>query len=149
MLRAVYVKKKDCDEYVASHHRHHQPLKIDLFRIGAVNEEGELVGVCQVMRPAARKLCDGKTVEVARLCTNGSQNVCSFLYSRAARIAREFGFSKIITYILDSESGVSLRASGWRFECMAGGVSWNMPNRQREDKAPVCPKQRWSKILQD
>jgi len=147
MLKARYVTKAECDTYISSFHRHHKPLRLDLFRIGAVDESGDLVGVVQVMRPAARLLCDGQTIEVARLCTNGDRNVCSFLYSRAARIAREYGFKKIITYILESESGISLKAAGWKFDYVSQGGTWSRPNRERVDKAPICPKQRWSKDL--
>jgi hypothetical protein len=71
----------------------------------------------------------------------------AFLYSSAARAAKEIGYKKIITYILDSESGTSLKASGWSLEEIIHGHSWNSPGREREDKAPTCNKQRWSKLL--
>jgi hypothetical protein len=35
------------------------------------------------------------------------------LYSACARAAKALGYGRIITYILESESGTSLRASGW------------------------------------
>ena len=76
-----------------------------------------------------------------------SYNVCSYLYSAAARIAREMGYSKIITYILDSESGDSLKAAGWSKEEDIKGHSWNTPSRPRNTTAPTCDKQRWSKNL--
>jgi hypothetical protein len=58
------------------------------------------------------------------------------------------GYRKIITYILESESGTSLKASGWELESeRCGGVSWNVPSRPRMDKAPTCLKQRWAKQL--
>lgn len=140
------MSKAECDAYIKKNHRHHKPIKFNLFRVGAFSD-GVLVGVCQVMRPCARALCDGETVEVSRLCTDGTPNACSFLYAKAARIAKEYGFKKIITYILDSESGISLRASGWTFELVTRARSWNQNYRQREDKGPVCPKQRWAKNL--
>ncbi len=71
-----------------------------------------MVGVVQVGRPASRNLDDGKTVEVVRLCTDGTKDVCSFLYAKAARIAKEMGYEKIITYILESENGSSLTDAG-------------------------------------
>ena len=101
---------------------------------------GDLCGVIVVGRPVARHYDDGYTAEVTRLCTNGIKNGCSFLYSAAARTAREMGYVKIITYILESESGVSLRASGWRYDGIRGGGSWDRLNREREDKAPTCKK---------
>ena len=92
-------------------------------------------------------LDDGKIIEVVRLCTDGTPNVCSFLYSRAARIAQEMGYSKIITYILDSESGVSLKAYGWHKEADTKGHDWSCPSRPRSTTAPTCNKQRWGKAL--
>ena len=71
------------------------------------------------------------------------------------------GYTKIITYILESEPGTSLRASGWKLEADGvGGSDWNVPSRPREvietqmslfDEKPKYPvnvkKQRWAKIL--
>lgn len=108
---AVPMELKAATQFVAENHRHHPPVYRDKFRIGAMID-GEIVGVIQVGRPVSRMLDNGKTVEVVRLATDGSPNVCSFLYSRAARIAKEMGYEKIITYILDEENGASLRASG-------------------------------------
>jgi hypothetical protein len=41
---------------------------------------GSIVGVAIVGMPVARMLADGWTVEVTRLCTDGSRNACSMLY---------------------------------------------------------------------
>jgi hypothetical protein len=57
------------------------------------------------------------------------------------------GYSKIITYILDTESGTSLKASGWRKEADTVGGEWTIPSRPRSTTAPTNPKQRWSKLL--
>lgn len=119
---------------------------------------GVLVGVAQVGRPLARMLCDGKTLEVLRCCTDGTKNACTFLYSRCARIAQEMGYERIITYILESETGISLKASGWHCEDdSCGGSSWDRPSRPRDvietdlfgtkQKYPVGRKQRWVKNL--
>lgn len=157
---AVPIELKDAQDYINTYHRHHQAAHRDKFRVAAM-EDGEIVGIVQVGRPVSRVLDDGKTLEVLRLCTNGEKNVCSFLYSRAARIAKEMGYEKIITYILESERGTSLRASGWHCENFnAGGTNWNTPSRPREVMAsqlslfpekPKYPvgekKQRWSKQL--
>lgn len=115
MITAVPLSLKEANEFVDELHRHHDPVYRDKYRVGAM-QDGKLVGVVQVGRPVSRVLDDGKTVEVTRLCSDGTKNVCSFLYSRAARIAKELGYSKIITYILETESGDSLAASGWTLE---------------------------------
>ena len=157
---AVPMELKDAQNFINAHHRHHQASHRDKFRIAA-SDGKNIVGVIQVGRPISRALDDGHTLEVLRLCTTGEKDVCSFLYSRAARIAKEMGYTKIITYILESEPGTSLRASGWNLEADGvGGSDWNVPSRPREvietqmslfDEKPKYPvnvkKQRWAKIL--
>lgn len=146
MLKAVPIELKAANAFVEAFHRHHQPVVRDKYRIGACLDE-KLVGVVQVGRPVSRMLDDGKTLEVVRLATDGSKDVCSFLYSRAARIAKEMGYEKIITYILETESGDSLKATGWTKEADTGGGEWSRPSRPRTTSAPTCRKQRWSKTL--
>lgn len=138
---------KEANAFVAELHRHHEPVHRDKFRVGIADDDGRLRGVVQVGRPVARALCDGKTLEVTRLCTDGYKNACSFLYSRAARIAKEMGYEKIITYTLDAEDGTSLKASGWIKEADIKGHPWGCPSRPRNTTAPTCNKQRWSKNL--
>lgn len=92
-LKAVPVTQKRAAEFVKEMHRHHPPARGDLFRVGA-QMDGKLVGIAQVGRPVARALDDGKTCEVIRLCTDGADNACSFLYARAARIAAAMGYEK-------------------------------------------------------
>ncbi len=156
-MNAVPISFSEANQYIAQHHRHHKPAPRDKFRVGC-EVDGKLVGVAMVGQPVARLLCDGYTLEVTRLCTDGTKGVCSFLYSRCARIARELGYKKIITYILEEESGTSLKASGWHLEKeKCGGGTWNMPGRPREivvhtlfgeeQKYPIGYKQRWAKDL--
>ena len=144
MMKAVPLELKEANAFVEKLHRHHPPVHRDKFRIGC-EMHGELVGVVQLARPVARGLDDGKTIEVVRLCTTGAQNVCSFLYGKAARIAREMGYTRIVTYILDSEAGTSLKASGWRLDGITDAKSWNTPSRPRTTKELICKKQRWVK----
>lgn len=120
---AVPMELKDAQDYINTYHRHHQAAHRDKFRIAAM-EDGKIVGVVQVGRPVARVLDDGNTLEVLRLCSDGTKNVCSFLYSKAAKVAKEMGYTKIITYILESETGTSLKASGWHCEAVnVGGAN--------------------------
>lgn len=146
-MNAVPLELRQANEFVASLHRHHQPVHRDKLRIGC-EVDGKLCGVVQLARPVSRGLDDGKTIEVVRLCTDGTRNVCSFLYGRAARVAKELGYTKIITYILETETGSSLRAAGWTFDGMTRGGSWDCPSRPRTTTAPTCRKQRWIKDLQ-
>jgi hypothetical protein len=81
---------------VAKYHRHSLPTVGGKWAIGA-SVDSKLVGVAIAGRPIARRLDDGKTLEVPRVCTDGTANACSFLYGRVARIARLMGYSRIIT----------------------------------------------------
>jgi hypothetical protein len=115
MLTIVPLTLRAANAFVSGVHRHHGaiPGGLDYFRIGAIDEAGVLRGVAIVSRPPNRNSDDGLTCEVVRCATDGGFNVCSFLYGASARIARDMGFHRIITYTLDSESGSSLRAVGW------------------------------------
>lgn len=147
MIQAIALSLKEANEFISNIHRHHAPVHRDKFRVGAM-VDGKLVGVAQVGRPVSRMLDDGETVEVVRLATDGTPNVCSFLYSRCARASKELGFKRIITYILETETGASLEASGWKYEGLAGGGSWDTPSRRRLGTGyPTERKQRWSKYF--
>lgn len=145
-MRAVPIELKAANEFVTSLHRYHPAVYRDKFRLAASLNE-EIIGVIQAARPVARGLDDGETLEVVRCCTDGTRNACSFLYSRIARIAKEMGYKRVITYILDSETGISLKASGWQFDSEVKGRSWDTPSRRRVDKHPTVDKQRWVKYL--
>lgn len=145
-MRAVPIELKDANAFVDSLHRHHDPVHRDKFRVGC-ECGGRLVGVVQLARPVSRMLDDGRTIEVVRLCSDGTPHVCSFLYGKAARIAKEMGYQKIITYILETESGVSLKAAGWEKEADTQGGGWSRKSRPRATTAPTCKKQRWAKLL--
>lgn len=113
MLTLIPITLAVANAFVAGHHRHHQPVVGHKYSIGC-SANGALVGVVIVGRPVSRYLDDGATLEVTRLCTDGTPNACSILYAAAARAAKAMGYSRIITYTLDTESGASLRAVGWR-----------------------------------
>lgn len=146
-MKAEPIELKKANEFVLNLHRHHPPVYRDKFRIACIADDGHMCGVIQVARPVSRHLDDGKTIEIVRCCTDGEKNACSFLYSRIARVAKEMGYKKIITYILDYETGISLKAAGWRKENDVRGHSWNCKSRPRDTKSPECDKQRWCKIL--
>jgi hypothetical protein len=94
---------------------------------------------------------------VLRLCIiDGIKNGCSKLYAACSRVAKEMGFEKIITYTLQSESGTSLKASGWILEDENVGGVWNSSGNhirtneivnlfETVSKYPAEKKKRWSK----
>jgi hypothetical protein len=108
-MEAVPLHIREANEFVAQHHRHSLPTAGGKFAVGAA-VSGKLVGVAIAGRPVARRLDDGKTLEVLRVCTEGTANANSFLYGRIKRIALLMGYEKVITYTLQEESEASLRA---------------------------------------
>lgn len=141
-LRAVPVTLRVANDFVAALHRHHPPVVGHKFSIGAARGD-DLVGVVIVGRPVSRRLDNGLTLEVTRCCTDGSRNVCSFLYGAAARAAFALGFTRIGTYTMPDEGGASLRAAGWRMLAETPGRSWSVPSRPRDDAHPLGRKWRW------
>lgn len=138
MLTLKPVSLADANAFVALHHRHHKPVRSHKYSLGCF-QGGQLVGVAITGRPVSRYLDDGLTLEVNRLCTDGTRNACSFLYGAAARAAKAMGYQKIITYILDTEDGGSLRAAGWTCAGLAGGNEWT---GRRKPSEPLYPAQR-------
>jgi hypothetical protein len=66
------------------------------------------------------------------------------MLGRARKIAKALGYSKLISYILHTESGISYKAAGWHKEADVRGQNWNSTNRPRRTTAPTCAKQRWA-----
>ena len=146
MLTVKPMSLADANRFVAEHHRHHKPVRGHKFSLGCM-ANGRLAGVAIVGRPVSRYLDDGLTLEVNRLCTDGTKNACSFLYGAAARAAKVMGYRKIITDILDRESGVSVRAAGWQCAGLAGGREWTGKRRPPEPLYPAQMKYRYEKAL--
>jgi hypothetical protein len=141
---AVPITFAEARAFVQKHHRHHGSPVSHLFSVAcAPVEDPRVVGVAIVGRPVARMLQDGWTAEVIRLASDGTENVCSFLYSSAWRAARALGWRKLVTYTLKEEGGASLRGAGWKLIGEAGGGSWSRPSRPRVDTHPLQVKLRW------
>ena len=134
-------------KFVGQHHRHNLPPQGGLFAC-RLEEDGETRGVAIVGRPVARKLDDGYTAEITRCCTDGVSNGCSMLYGAAVRACRALGFNSVITYTLQSEAGVSLKASNWKLEKELPATShWTRPRYQEalfgNQRRSPAPKIRW------
>lgn len=133
--------REACD-YIVAHHRHHRPPQGHKFSISAY-DGSRLCGIAVSGRPVARKLDDGRTIEVTRLCTDGTKNACSMLYAASRRAALAMGYRRGLTYILESETGGSLLAAGWSKGPESSGGSWSRASRRRDDKHPLESKRRW------
>jgi hypothetical protein len=138
--------------FVARHHRHHAAPRGHKFSLAAIMGEA-VVGVAIIGRPVSRVRDDGLTLEVTRLCVieglppridrRGKAHApaaVSFLYGAAARATFALGYKRLGTYILASEPGISLLASGWRQVGYVAGRSWSCQSRPRVDQHPLEPK---------
>ena len=136
---------KEANAFVDKNHRHHGGTVGCKFAIG-LYECGKLIGVAICGRPVSRHLDNGEICEINRLCTLGDRNACSQLYGACARIAGSMGYKKIITYILQSESGSSLKSSNFVCEGEAGGTHWT-GERNKGQSIPHEMKTRWVRQL--
>lgn len=151
-LRAVPLSLREANEFVRQHHRHHGVVEGHKLAFGA-EWNGKLIAVAILGRPVSRGRDDGANLEALRICTDGVKrpigknrrgqicfvNAASFLYGRARKIAAAMG-CELGTYILETESGVSLKAAGYSFKHKTEGGSWDTPARRRQDKHPIEPK---------
>lgn len=141
-LAIVPMTLKEANAFVSQYHRHHGPVTGHKFSIGCSDGE-KIVGVAIVGRPISRYLDDGWTLEVNRLYTDGARNACSMLYASAWRAAWTLSYKRLITYILESENGASLRAAGWKCIGQAGGLQWTGRHRPEIDLYPQQMKLRF------
>lgn len=147
-LTLAHVELKEANEFVEKFHRHHKRIQGHRFSVG-VEVDNELVGVAIVGRPVGGAN-QREWVEVTRCCTDGTRNACSFLYGAAAKASKALGYKRIQTYILKEETGVSLKASGWKFDRMSHPVGWHHDGERgarNVEKHLMERKQLWYKDL--
>lgn len=155
-LRLRPVSFTEARRFVAEKHRHNDPPIAARVSVGIEDAIGKLRGVGILGLPKARYLDDGRTAEIVRVATDGVRNGCSMIYGALVRAAWSLGYDRIYTYTLESETGSSLRASGWTLDQItepANAKAWNSTNetvrsRDRltlfyEAKVPVGRKIRW------
>lgn len=123
---------REANAYVEQFHRHNKSVTGHRFSISCYDGD-RLCGVAICGNPIARKLADGLTIEIRRVCTDGTHNACTKLYGACCRAAKALGYRKVITYTLQSEPGTSLRASNFSVaDDNCGAASWDVPSRRRE-----------------
>ncbi|MYX26809.1 hypothetical protein GTY75_09025 [Streptomyces sp. SID8381] len=134
-LHVVPVRQRDAKAFVAAWHRHHRPPAGAVFCVGAADDEGVLRAVAIVGRPVARMLDNGQTLEVTRTASDGTFNANSLLYGACWRAAKALGYTRLITYTQDGESGASLRGAGWRVIAQRPPRrGWDCPSRPRTSR---------------
>jgi hypothetical protein len=146
-MKVIPLTLKEANAFIEQHHRHHKPVRGHRFSLGCV-KDGQMVGVAICGRPVARKTNYQEVLEVTRLCTDGTKNACSCLYAACARVAKEMGFLKVQTFILETEHGSSLKASGWILDGHTRGHQWiHTDGIDRRTDQPTCDKHRYARYL--
>ena len=141
----VPIKLKDANGFIEFLHRHSRPVPGWKFGV-ALRDAISLVGVAIVARPVSRMLDDGETLEVTRLClmTGEVPNLASRLLGSCRKSAKALGYSKLISYTREHESGVAWRAAGWTAVATTEGGSWSRSSRPRQShEDEEGPKTRW------
>lgn len=85
-MRIAPITFRDASDYINKLHRHHRATVGCKFCICVVDDDGQCHGVAVCGRPVSRRLDDGFTLEVNRVCSDGTRNVCSMLYGACCRI---------------------------------------------------------------
>lgn len=141
-MRVEPVTRTEARTYVARYHRHHaRSLPQWLFGVKVLDDEGTLVGVAYAARPA-RLLQDGRTLTIARVCTDGTRDACSFAIGALRRAAVALGYTRIYTYTHLDEPGSSMRAAGFVDDGVTKGGEWGREGRPRETENTE-KKRRW------
>ena len=138
---------RDANAFVEALHRHSDPVIGHKFSLGAV-KDGKIVGVAIVGRPVNRIRQDGWTLEITRLCTDGTKNACSYLYGACRRAVFALGYRRLGTYIRKSEDGTSLKAAGFRLVAEVKGRSWSCPSRPRVTKREPEDRTLWESAIE-
>ena len=144
-LHLAPVSQRDAKAFTAMWHRHHAPPRGMKFAVGAADEQGVLRAIAIAGRPVARFFDNGQTLEVTRVTSDGTGNAGSMLYGACWRAAKALGYTRLITYTQDGETGASLLAAGWRIVAERPAHSgWNRPSRPREPKGTEhMPRTLW------
>lgn len=143
-LSIVPLSQRQAHAFVDRTHRHLQSPRGDVIRVG-LTRDGVLVGVGVAGRPSSRHQQDGATLEITRVAViSGVDNGCSKIYAALRRAASNLGYKRVITYTRADETGVSLRAAGFREDGVSSGGSWSRRRRPRAAPENGGPKVRWA-----
>ncbi|MDR0593733.1 MAG: hypothetical protein LBG60_10860 [Bifidobacteriaceae bacterium] len=132
-LELAPVSLADARAFIAAWHRHNKPPRRTICQVGCARD-GVLVGVATLEWPKGRGNADGRTAEISRCAVaDGERNACSMLYRACVRAALALGYTRVITYTRQDESGGSLRGAAFRLvaERPARGDHFQSAGRRR------------------
>ncbi len=150
-LTILPITVKAARKLVKQWHRKLPEIQGGLFAASvAVNDN--VVGVAIAGNPARVWQGTGRLV-ISRVATPGvvelpaSKNACSMLYGSLCRAAKALGYREAWTYTVDGESGVSLKAAGFKCMGMTGDSEHSRPSRPRKKAVLAQSKYRWWRPL--
>lgn len=165
-LDVVPMSLREACGFVKMWHRHLDPPRGHKWSIGVADTDAVLRGVAIIGRPVAQGFQDGRTLEVLRVATDGTPNVCSMLYAKAWAGAKPQGYRRLVTYthamvygptcdiacthascrtIHMGETGASLRGAGWQIVAhRPPRRGWDTPSRPRDPgRSDGIPRTLW------
>ena len=93
MVRIIPITLREANEFISLRHRHLGKAVGCKFALGLADEKGGLIGVAVCGRPVSRYYDNGETLEICRVCTDGTYNACSMLYGACVRVGNATLFS--------------------------------------------------------
>lgn len=137
-MQIVPITLKAAKAFIDEHHRHCAARHCWKFGVGLEDFLNDLIGVGIAARPVARALDDNTCIEINRVCVlENNKNANSMIYGALIRASKALGYTKIITYTLEHESGASLKAVGFVQDGIThGGRDWNTASKKLKNIRP-------------
>lgn len=153
-LRVVPISLRAANAFVRELHRHNKPCRGHKFSLAVADDDGRVCGVAICGRPVARGLDDGRTLEVARTCTDGTLGANSKLYAHARMVAKAMGYDRLVTYTQGVETGKSLKVAGFVLsaeldarESWAGSTTGRLKSMRDTVGNGGVPRKRWEIVF--
>lgn len=152
-LRIAPVTRAFAQRVVAEHHSHHEPARVDVFRLGAFVGL-DVAGVVVAGTPIAPALDNGTTWEVTRLCCLDSapRFTASRLLGAIGRVAFAAGVDLLVSYTRVDERGSCYIAAGYTPAALSKGRGHTTGNRANrwlpgfyEPSTEIIDRVRWER----
>lgn len=92
----IPITLREANEFIVRRYRHLGKTAGCKFALGLADEKRELIGVAVCGRPVSRYYDNGETLEICRVCTDGTYNACSMLYGACVRVGKAMGYKRYI-----------------------------------------------------
>lgn len=92
----IPITLREANEFIVRRYRHLGKTAGCKFALGLADENGGLIGVAVCGRPVSRYYDNGETLEICRVCTDGTYNACSMLYGACVRVGKAMGYKRYI-----------------------------------------------------